>query len=126
MKDGRRDGRGNLFYLFPLSNNMAGRLEVSHLLFVHQQRRVQKRDAVFTLTMQAIHTKKLEQALHSHERFPINLEWMVDVFKYPNINAYVLSLVMMFTLRPLQIQAYILLDNTPQEALQDEYPHIYL
>lgn len=36
--------------------------------------------------MQAIHAKKLEQALRSHERFPINLEWMVDVFKYPPIS----------------------------------------
>lgn len=37
--------------------------------------------------MQAIHAKKLEQALRSHERFPINLEWMVDVFKYKHISS---------------------------------------
>jgi hypothetical protein len=37
--------------------------------------------------MQALHAKKLEQALRSHERFPVNLEWMVDVFKYKHISS---------------------------------------
>jgi len=36
---------------------------------------------------EALHTKKLEQALRSNERFPINLEWMVDVFKYKHISS---------------------------------------
>lgn len=37
--------------------------------------------------MQANHTRKLEQALKSHQRFPVNLEWMVDVFKYKHISS---------------------------------------
>jgi hypothetical protein len=37
--------------------------------------------------MQALHAKKLEQALRSHDRFPVNLEWMVDVFKYKHISS---------------------------------------
>jgi len=36
---------------------------------------------------EVIHSKKLEQALRSPEKFPINLEWMVDVFKYKHISS---------------------------------------
>jgi hypothetical protein len=65
---------------------MVSRQEVSYCYLDHQQSKGgSNKGVVFIISpMQALHTKKLEQALRSNERFPINLEWMVDVFKYPS------------------------------------------
>jgi len=33
------------------------------------------------------YSRKLEESLSSHHRFPINLEWLVDLFKYKHISS---------------------------------------
>eukprot|EP00026_Physarum_polycephalum_P007148 Phypoly_transcript_07204.p1 GENE.Phypoly_transcript_07204~~Phypoly_transcript_07204.p1 ORF type:complete len:451 (+),score=100.14 Phypoly_transcript_07204:16-1368(+) len=66
---------------------MVSRQEVGYCCSSHEEQKGNQRQVLIISPMQALHTKKLEQGLRSNERFPINLEWMVDVFKYKHISS---------------------------------------